>query len=253
MRIIAALATVVGLVLALLPSAHAQPDMPPCVRGDGTAFRDVHWWRLQSKHPPVGQVFKGDRPIAEESQGCKRTPLQQLIVEVWGTIRSGGVVLLGEVHDNPEHHAVRADILRPRLEKLAPTRGLRPAAVFEHIRTTQQAQLDRFYNRAARSRRLWRASDLLRELNWKGTGWPAADSFYPVFDAALWARMPILPGNVDRQRMRALARGDLLNASPEELALLDTANAVPQPMLEALTTELAQSHCGVLPASALPS
>ena len=96
------------------------------------------------------------------------------------------------------------------LEKLAPTRGLRPGAVFEHIRTTQQAQLDRFYDKAARSRRLWRASDLLRELNWKDSGWPAAEIFYPLFDAALWARMPILSRRCgSRAHARARARRPL--------------------------------------------
>ena len=90
-----------------------------------------------------------------------RTPLQQLIVEVWDVIRGGGIVLLGEVHDNPEHHLVREDILWPRLEPMVATGAWRPAAVFEHIRSDQQAGLDRFYDLASRSRRLWRANDLL--------------------------------------------------------------------------------------------
>jgi uncharacterized iron-regulated protein len=222
----------------------------PCARHDGTAMRDEHW--RHAAHPLVGQVLEGDRPIAVEAGSCERTPFQQLIVEVWNTIRAGGIVLLGEVHDNPEHHKARGDILWPRLGQVLKTGELRPAAVLEHIRTSQRAQVDEFYRKAARSRRLWRAPDLLRVLDWKASGWPEAQIFYPLFDAALWARMPIIPGNAVRERMRTLVRSDA-SPSVEEEARLRLARGLPQSLVDALDTELAGSHCGVLPASAIPS
>lgn len=238
------------LVLVLASSTGFAADQ--CTRHDNTSLRDVHWQHGQQKHPLIGQVLKGEHPIAIASGACSRSPLQQLIVEVWDSIRGGGVVLLGEVHDNPEHHAVRGDILWPRLDRLLPTRDLRPAAVFEHISTSQQTQLDSFYRKAGRNRRLWRAPDLLRELDWKKSGWPAGEIFYPLFDAALWAREPIYPGNVVRERMRLLVRGE---APPEEedIPRLKLAQDLPLPLLDALTEELAGSHCGVLPTSALGS
>lgn len=222
-----------------------------CVRQDGTAMRDVHWRHQKPMHPLIGQVFKGDRPISITTDACTRTPLQQMIVEIWDTIRGGGIVLLGEVHDNPEHHAVRGDILWPRLDKMVPTKGLRPAAVFEHIRTGQQAQLDTFRRNAARSRRLWRAPDLLRELDWKASGWPPAEMFYPLFNAALWAKQPIYPGNAVRERMRLLVRGQD-QPTEEEATLLKLAQALPQPLLDTLAAELEGSHCGALPPTAIP-
>lgn len=240
------------VVVSLWLSATAYAQTQPCTRDGGPAMRDAHWKHGQPVHPLIGQVFKGDRPIAIESGACARSPLQQLIVEVWDTIRAGGIVLLGEVHDNPEHHAVRGDILWPRLDKLVPTRGLRPAAVFENIRTSQQAGLDNFYQHAARSRRLWRAPDLLRELDWKASGWPAAEMFYPLFDAAVRARQPIYPGNAVRERMRLLVRGQD-QPTDEEATRLKLAQAMPQALLDELATELGGSHCGAVPASALGS
>ncbi len=198
----------------------------------------------------MGQVFKGDRPIIVASDTCIRTPLRQLIVELWDVIREGGIVLLGEVHDNPEHHAVRGEILWPRLDPRVANGNLRPAAVFEHIRATQQAQVDAFYRKAARSHRVWRASDLLRVLKWDETGWPDAEAFHPLFDAALRAKLPIYPGNAARDRMRALVRGDQTGISQEELTLLKTAQAMPEALVRALAVELEGSHCGVMPASA---
>ncbi len=116
-------------------------------------MRDVAWRRASERHPLAGVVLKGDQPIPIEPDRCARSPLQQLIVEIWSTIRGGGIVLLGEVHDNPEHHAVRGDILRPRLDADAALGDLFPAAAFEHIRTNQQPQLDAFYGKRAQRAR----------------------------------------------------------------------------------------------------
>jgi uncharacterized iron-regulated protein len=222
-----------------------------CRPSHGISLRDVHWRHGQSPHPLVGQVLKGASPIATAGDACARTPLEQLIADVWEVIREGGIVLLGEVHDNPEHHAVRGDILQPRLEQTAPARGVRPAAVFEHIRTSQQAQLESFYAKSAKSRRLWRASDLLRELAWNKSGWPPAEIFYPLFDAALWARQPIHAGSADRDRVRTLVRGDAPEPTDAEARRLALARSMPQPLVAALTTELAGSHCGIVEGPAL--
>jgi uncharacterized iron-regulated protein len=231
-------------------SGAVEAQQAACERLDGTSLRDVHWQHRQPPHPLMGQVFKGEQPIAIGDSACSRSPLQQLIVEVWDTIRAGGIVLLGEVHDNPEHHAVRGDILWPRLEPVISTRGLRPAALFEHIRASQQPQLDTFYAKAARSRRLWTAHDLLRTLDWDGSGWPRDAIFRPLFQAALSAKLPILPANAERERMRSLARGDRSGATSEELARLEIAQRMPAALLQALAVELEGSHCGLVPASA---
>jgi uncharacterized iron-regulated protein len=249
MRCTAICIAAVAVTLWLPAAAYAQP--PLCTRDDGTTLRDVLWQRGAQAHPLIGQVFNGEQPITVASDACTRTPLQQLIVEVWGAIRGGGIVLLGEVHDNPEQHAVRGDILRPRLDTMVPTKGLRPAAVFEHIRTSQQAGLDSFYRHAARNRRLRRAPDLLREIDWEKTGWPAAEIFYPLFDAALRAKQPIYPGNAVRERMRQLVRGQT-EPTDEEAASLKLAQALPQPLLDTLASELEGSHCGMLPPTAIP-
>jgi uncharacterized iron-regulated protein len=199
-------------------------------------LRDVHWARNQPTHPLVGKVLEGERPIAIGNGGCTRSPLQQLIVEVWDTIRGGGIVLLGEVHDNPEHHAVRGDTVWPRLEPLVVTQGLRPAALLEHIRASQQPQLDAFRSKAARSRRSWGANDLLRMLDWEASGWPSGAIFHPLFQAALSAKLPILPANTVRERMRTLVRGDRSGATTDELAHLEIAERMPAALLEASTS-----------------
>lgn len=231
------------LLCVLVPcEAAAQPVV--CKPTGDVALRDEFWRRTQPEHRLMGQVLKGMQPIAVDTALCARSPLQQLIAELGEAIRQRGIVLLGEVHDNPEHHKVRGDILR------VAARGLRPAVVFEHIRVDQQAALDGFYAKAARSRRLWRADDLLRELTWENSGWPAGRIFEPLFDAALRAKLPIHAGNAPKGRIRELARGGPDDITPPETARLALARSLPGPLAEALAGELEASHCGMVPASA---
>jgi uncharacterized iron-regulated protein len=128
-----------------------------------------------------------------------------------------------------------------------------PAAVFEHIRGDQQAGIEAFYAAAARGGRPWRAPDLLRTLDWERSGWPAAPLFYPLFDAALRGRMRLYPGDAPRGRVRAIAQGDHSALGQGDAARLAAAAALPGPLVGALEAELAASHCGALPASALPA
>src|SRR5262245_32960372 len=154
------LLTVAFLLVLSIASAQAAP----CSRTGGQSFRDEFWRVNGPAHPLIGQVLKGEAPIAIAPGDCERSPLQQLIAEVWQVIREGGVVLLGEVHDNPQAHLVREDILWPRWDKGAPTEGVRPpGAVFEHIRADQKPLVERFYERAGASRSLLGASELLKE------------------------------------------------------------------------------------------
>ena len=247
------LAAVVATAALLMASAFSEAYAAPCERAGGTAFRDEFWRVNEPAHPLMGQVLKGEVPIAVAPGDCVRSPLQQLIAEVWQTIREGGVVLLGEVHDNAQHHLVREDILWPRWDQGAPTGGLRPGAVFEHIRADQKAAVDRFYDLASRSRRLYMASDLLKELGWAESGWPAAEIFEPLYAGALWGKMPVQPGDPARDRIKALARGDRSGLSEAELALVKASEDMPQPLVDALNEELVGSHCGLMPASAFGS
>src|SRR5262245_34152039 len=240
------LLTVAFLLVLSIASAQAAP----CSRTGGQSFRDEFWRANPPAHPLMSQVLKGEAPIAVAPGDCERSPLQQLIAEVWQVIREGGVVLLGEVHDNPQHHLVREDILWPHWDGGAPTDGLRPGAVFEHIRADQKPLVESFYDQASRSRRLWTANDLLKELGWKDSGWPAAEIFEPLYAGALWGKMPVLPGDPVRDRIKALARGDRSGFGSAELALLEASEEMPQPLVDALNEELVGSHCGLMQASA---
>ena len=158
-----------------------------------------------------------------------------------------GIVLLGEVHDNPDHHRLRAWLIAEALRSRA---DHRPAVVFEHIRADQQPALDRFAALRAEGKNT--ARDLLRLLEWDKSGWPPEAIYEPLFEAVVAARLPILAGNTTRDRIKAVARQGLAALAAVERAELWLDHPQPAPLSEALNKELAESHCGALPPQAIP-
>lgn len=145
-------------------------------------------------------------------------------------------ILLGEKHDNAEHHRLQAHIVAA-LGKA----GRRLAVVWE-MAEPEQAE-------ALRTARPETAAALGDALDWEARGWPAWSEYQPVAEAALAAGLPMLPGKPAPAQVRALARGEEL---PEEAtARLAAARRYSPEIEKALLEELAASHCGRLPEAAL--
>jgi uncharacterized iron-regulated protein len=153
-------------------------------------------------------------------------------------------LLLGEVHDNADAHALQGWAIRRRTDP-TPKFGV----VFEHIRTDQQnalAEIDKL-GRAATPQ------DLFSQLDWSKGGWPSDTKFMALFSAVLEPRLPIYAANPSRQQVRAVARGEegALPAADRTRILLDA--AWDKPFTDALFDELKGSHCGAMPESAVPA
>lgn len=114
--------------------------------------------------------------------------------DVFAALAKRGVVLLGETHDEAEHH-------RWQLHTIAALFGHRPDMVlgFEMFPRRVQPVLDR-----------WSKGELdetafLREVNWPQI-WGVADDLYlPLFHFARMQRLPVLALNVDRATSRRVA------------------------------------------------
>jgi uncharacterized iron-regulated protein len=153
-------------------------------------------------------------------------------------------LLLGEVHDNADAHALQGWAIRRRTDA-TPKFGV----VFEHIRTDQQTAL-------AELNKLGRAAtpqELFTQLDWPKSGWPAETKFAALFSAVLEPRLPIYAANPSRQQVRAVARGEegALPAAERTRILLDA--PWDKPLADALFDELKGSHCGAMPESAVPA
>lgn len=141
-----------------------------------------------------------------------------------------GYVLLGEKHDNPDHHVLQARLVDAMRES-----GRRPVVAFEMLDESAQERLDAAHARAP--------EDVARAVDWEHSGWPPFAIYAPVFRAALATSMPLVATGLPPATMRAIVRG---KETPPGLA-------TPAPLDAAATSslreELARSHCGHLPES----
>lgn len=173
------------------------------------------------------------------------------------------LVLLGEVHDNPDHHRLRAILVSQlSLARVKREPSAAPsAAVFEHATTERQPQLDRLTARVTSSTREnteslnAHAEDFFKASNWTLRGWPEANLFAPLVRAVLGARMPLFAGDVPRQRIMSVARGSSTPQSEAlseaEIARLKLDRSLGPENNNASLTEIAAAHCGVMPESML--
>jgi uncharacterized iron-regulated protein len=147
--------------------------------------------------------------------------------------------LLGEIHDNPAHHALRA-----RWISALAARGARPAVVMEQF---DLDRADALRAAEASGRDAEGLADAGR-LDMKGWQWPMHK---PILEAAIASGLPVRAANLPRDLLRAdvqsLAEGDAARWSARFHAA---------PWTEAQAAELrediAASHCGKVPDSIVP-
>ena len=142
-------------------------------------------------------------------------------------MQSADAVLLGEIHDNPRHHALRAQLLRePALKQRN--------VVVEYLDAGQVV--------GAGDKLLPRLEQAGFDAN--GWQWPLHQ---PLFAAALDQGMSVYGGNLPRDQSRAVfkSRGNNLGAALQALLLHAPLS---DDSLAALRREIDEGHCGALPA-----
>lgn len=146
-------------------------------------------------------------------------------------------VLLGERHDNPDHHRLQARVV----EQLTAA-GRRPALVFEMLEVSQQPAVDQYLARSDAT-----AAGFGVALGWEHTSWPAFSEYQPIFTVAFARQLPIFAGNLAQLDAKALVKQGTSALSAERVKELRLAEAFPAPLEAALEEELRASHCGQLP------
>jgi len=235
-RFVCLLSGLLSLLLCLVAVrdvAHAQSVSPPPAEWISSHARD---------HALAGKIWSRERAgfITHES--------------LIRTLMAATFVLLGEVHDNTDAHALQSwaitqmKNLREQQAKSAPL----AAVVFEHIRTDQKDALARFDQLEREARGSATTSDLFRLLDWGKSGWPAEETFQRLFQSVL-RDVAIYPANPPRDQVRAVARGEASALPAEERARIMLDAPLDAPLSEALTAELKGSHCGMTPDAAIPA
>ncbi|MEM7498008.1 MAG: ChaN family lipoprotein [Pseudomonadota bacterium] len=150
-------------------------------------------------------------------------------------LRGAQVVILGEIHDNPVHHARQAWLIG----KLEPE-----GVAFEMVPEGSEKGIAVFLGDGGE------AGEIGPAIGWERLGWPDWALYRPVFEAAGEAR--IAGGGVALAEIRrAIAEGAAgVEGSRAGEGGLD--RPLPAAEQTALEAEMVAAHCDMLPASAAP-
>jgi uncharacterized iron-regulated protein len=155
-----------------------------------------------------------------------------------GIMAERRTVLLGEVHDNGEQHALRVAALRQRIAD-----GARPALVFEQFDRERQADIDRI-----RQEKPGDADAIIAAVGARNWAWV---HYRPFVQIALDHGLPIVAANLSRaDAMKVASSGwdGIFDASTQATLGLDR---LPADFVAAHEHAVARGHCDLLPASAL--
>ncbi len=137
------------------------------------------------------------------------------------------VVILGEVHDNPIHHANQAQAVAA----IAPR-----ALVFEMLTPAQVAAMPA--DRAD-------AAEMAAALGWAANGWPDFAMYFPIFSAAPKAR--IYGADVPRDVVRAAVKHGAAAGFGADAARYGLLQPLPPADQTAREADQRDAHCGALP------
>jgi uncharacterized iron-regulated protein len=205
--------------------AAAPAAAPPDSADSVAALLPTTWISpLQREHALVGRIWdtRAGRYVTADELARRAAKAR--------------FVLLGETHDNADHHELQAAVIAmlARAER-------RPAVVFEMIEGSRQARIDAQLAAAPKD-----VDALGAALEWDGSGWPPWAIYRPVFAAALDAGAPLVGAALPRAEAMELARGE--RRLPAELvARYRLDSPLPSDLQTHLVAELKASHCGHMP------
>lgn len=139
-------------------------------------------------------------------------------------------VLLGETHDNLEHHRLQHALLQEMVAS-----GRRPALVMEQFDREFGDALEAERARAGRT-----ADSVLDAGKFDRRGWQV-EGYRPLVELALEFDLPLVAGNLSRTEARAIVRDPARAALP----------AVDRQVEQSLAADIDRSHCGEKVAPAL--
>lgn len=197
---------ITGLLILLLP-AYANATN--------------HWLApLLQNHPLVGKIYSlEDKSFISEA-------------ELFSRLQKTPYVLIGEKHDNADHHRLEEKILIA-LSSEAPAH-----IVFEMLTDEQQRLVSTLHPNDT-------LQQMYQKLQWNGKGWPWKD-YGPLINTAVQQGASITAGNISSALLKKIYRQ---GSSAAELATarFNSMLSIPQLVREKILDQVYQSHCETMP------
>jgi uncharacterized iron-regulated protein len=203
MRIIARIKCCLTIVLLTFASqAHAQN-------------------MLYTGHPLVGKIWDmHSRSYIDEATLIAR-------------INLSNVLLLGEVHDNSQHHELQQKLLQARIDS-----GAHPALMMEQLDAASQPIIDQALAGIRRDEVLNNVTALVKFTDWQ---------FYiPLLAIAVDNRLPIIAANVPNQFLQPVIWKGYRAYDADELKRLDVEAVWNEQRQNYLAANMGGAHCGQL-------
>lgn len=191
---------------------------PACASGPEEQWQSTLGW----DHPLAGRIW--------DVAAARFIDAATLV----GRLAQSEFVLLGEKHDNPDHHRLQAWLLSALIAT-----GRRPALGFEMFDTEDEPAIARHLAAAPND-----AAGLAEAVNWDRTGWPDWALYQPIAEVALEAGLPLIATNLPRRTVRALRRQGLAGVEAGLLTRLGLDRPLAPDTHEAMAAEIRDSHCG---------
>ncbi|MFL4468933.1 ChaN family lipoprotein [Tateyamaria armeniaca] len=145
---------------------------------------------------------------------------------------SADVVVLGELHDNPHHHARQAEIVAEVQPKALVFEMLTNGQALAHVPGADEATLSAAFG-------------------WENTGWPDFAMYYPIFAAAPDAR--VFGAGVTRTMAREAMTDGLAYAFGIGAGAYGLTTPLDEGMQAARESMQMTAHCDALPEDMLPT
>jgi uncharacterized iron-regulated protein len=143
-------------------------------------------------------------------------------------------VLLGERHDNPDHHLLQAEVLRSLIAV-----GRRPAVGFEMLGLDDARAIADHLAAAPND-----AAGLGRAVNWNQRGWPDWTMYQPIAEAALQAKLRIVATNLPLATARKMTRDGPAALGSRVAHDLGLDRPPPEPVFARMAADIRDAHCG---------
>jgi uncharacterized iron-regulated protein len=184
---------------------------------------------LERTHPLVGQVWD----VAAAEFLDTQTLVTRLV--------HGQFVVLGEKHDNPDHHRLQAWLLDALIKA-----GRRPAVGFEMFDTDDAPAIACHLAASPTD-----AVGLAEAVDWNQSGWPDWAMYQPIAEVALAKQLPIVATNFPATLTHTLMQGGTTALDTGLVQRLDLSRPLAPEIYAQMAHEIRDSHCGHAPEAML--
>ena len=212
-----------------------------CTFARGAFLKTLDSWSTTCGHPLCGKIFAGDpEHVKKNPPPCDADVWLTLKDDLTAAVAQGGVILVGEEHDNPKHHELRALL----------GLGNYAAIVFEQIAADQAPALSDVMGQLKGKINEGSLETFKSAIGWNTSGW-AKYNYDPLLRGALFSMRPIYAGDVAHSGIMKVAKEGEAAVPVEERARLKLDVPLSDKLAAQSVAEIEQAHCGAMPKEAL--